>query len=106
MEGRTVLRIVVLVSCVALTALGYRNSNGDNTDAIAFATRAACGDADCSASLEQQARGSFGHEYGFRVERPVDGKTRREQVIVACERALVLVGDWNCQAKSRPSAAP
>jgi hypothetical protein len=100
MEGRTVLRIVILVSCLGLTGLGYRNSNGDNTDAVAFATRAACGDADCSASLEQQARGSFGHEYGFRVERTVSGKKREERVIVACERALVLVGDWKCAPKA------
>jgi hypothetical protein len=103
MEGRTVLRVVVLVSCVALTALGFRNSNGDNTDAIALATRAACGETDCSASLEQQARGSFGHEYGFRVERTVNGKKRQEQVIVACERELVLLGDWKCADKSRPA---
>lgn len=103
MEGRTLLRIAVLVSCVALTALGYRNSKGDNTDAIAFATQAACGETDCSASLEQQARGSFGHEYGFRVERSVGGKKRQEQVIVACEREMVLVGDWKCQPKSRPA---
>ena len=103
MEARTLVRIVVLVSCVALTALGYRNSNGDNTDAIAFATRAACGEVDCSASLEQQARGSFGHEYGFRVERTLSGKTLREQVIVACEREMVLIGDWKCAPKSRPA---
>lgn len=101
MEGRTVLRIVVLTSCVALTALGYRNSNGDNADAVAAATRAACGD-DCSASLEQQARGSFGHEYGFKVERTVAGKKRQEQVIIACERELVFLGDWKCQNKARP----
>lgn len=104
MQGRTLLRVAVVVSCVALTALGYRNSNGDNTDAIAFATRAACGEADCSASLEQQARGSFGHEYGFRVERTVSGKKRQEQVIVACEREMVFVGEWKCAAKSRPGS--
>jgi hypothetical protein len=103
MEGRTVLRIVILVSCVGLTALGYRNSNGDNTDAVAFATRTACGEADCSASLMQQARGSFGHEYGFQVERGVAGKKRPEHVIVSCQRELVLLGDWKCEAKSPPA---
>jgi|SRR3954471_12570482 hypothetical protein len=99
MEGKTLMRVFVLVSCVALTALGYRNSNGDNTDAIAVATHAACGSGDCSASLEQQARGSFGHEYSFKVERTVAGKKSAQQVIVACEREMVLIGDWHCHGK-------
>lgn len=104
LEGRALLRIAVITLCVGLTALGYRNSNGDNADAVASATRAACGLQDCSASLEQTARGSFGHEYGFRVERTVSGKKRSEQVIVSCERELLLLlGDWKCAPKSRPA---
>lgn len=99
MEARSFLRIGVLVVCVAVTALGYRNSSGDNTDAVAAATRAACGDADCRASLEQQSRGSFGHEYGFRTERAQGGKKTPAQVIVACERELILLGDWQCKPK-------
>jgi hypothetical protein len=101
MEGKTLLRVFVLVSCVALTALGYRNSNGDNSDAITAATHAACGADDCSASLEQQARGSFGHEYSFKVERSVAGKKTSQQVIVSCEREMVLLGDWRCGPKTR-----
>ena len=102
MEGRTLVRISVIVVCLGVTALGYRNSNGDDPDAVASATRAACGPEPCSASLEQTARGSFGHEYGFRVERTVAGKKKSERVIVSCERALVLVGDWECAPKSAP----
>ena len=101
MEGKTLLRVFVFVSCVALTALGYRNSNGDNSDAIAVATQSACGSDDCSASLTQQARGSFGHEYSFNVERTVANKKSSSQVIVSCERELVMVGDWHCVNKSR-----
>jgi DNA-binding NarL/FixJ family response regulator len=100
MEGRTLIRIAVVVTCLAATAAGYRNSNGDNSDAIAAATRAACGSDDCSASLTQQARGSFGHEYSFNVERTLAGKKTSKQVIVSCEREMVLVGDWHCQNKS------
>jgi len=99
MEGRTLLRVGVIVTCVALTGLGYRNSNGDNSDAVAAATQAACGSDPCSASLEQTSRGSFGHEYGFRVERTVAGKPSRQQVIVSCEREQVLIGDWRCRTK-------
>lgn len=99
MEGRTLVRIGIVVACVAFTALGYRNANGDNSDAIAAATKAACGADECSATLEQQARGSFGHEYGFRTERQVNGKKVSAQVIVACEREQVLIGDWRCRPK-------
>lgn len=99
MEGRTLLRAAVVVICVAVTALGYRNSNGDNTDAIAAATKAACGSDDCSASLAQQARGSFGSEYSFNVERTAAGKKTSKQVIVSCEREQVLLGDWQCRVK-------
>lgn len=101
MEARTLFRVGMLVLCVALTGLGYRNSNGDNSDAVAAATQAACGSDDCSASLEQQARGSFGHEYSFRTERTEAGKKVQKQVIVSCERELVLIGDWHCASKSR-----
>jgi hypothetical protein len=100
MEGRTLLRVGIFVTCVAFTALGYRNSNGDNSDAIAVATQAACGSDDCSASLEQQARGSFGHEYSFKTERTEAGKKVQKQVIVSCERELVFVGDWHCASKT------
>jgi hypothetical protein len=99
MEGRTLLRVGVVVTCLALTGLGYRNSNGDNSDAVAAATTAACGADPCSASLEQTSRGSFGHEYGFRVDRTVAGKKTQKQVIVSCAREQVLIGDWQCKTK-------
>ena len=86
---------------VAFTGLGYRNSNGDNSEAIAAATRAACATPECSASLEQQARGSFGHEYSFKTEQREGGKLVPKQVIVSCERELVLLGEWRCASKGR-----
>jgi hypothetical protein len=101
MEGKTLLRVFLFVTCIGLTALGYRNSNGDNSDAIAIATRTACAADDCSASLTQQSRGSFGHEYSFNVERTVANKKTSSQAIVSCEREMVLIGDWRCQNKSR-----
>ena len=99
MEGRWLMRVGIVVACVAFTALGYRNSNGDNSDAIAVATKAACGSDPCSATLSQQSRGSFGHEYGFKIERTIANKKTSQEVVVACEREHVLVGDWQCKAK-------
>lgn len=100
MEGRTLLRVGIFVACVAFTGLGYRNSNGDNSDAVAAATRVACSADDCSASLEQQSRGSFGHDYSFRTERAEGGKKVPQQVFVSCKRELVLIGDWRCESKA------
>jgi hypothetical protein len=101
MEGKTLLRAAVVVTCLALTALGYRNSNGDNTDAVALATKAACSGEGCSVSLGQQSRSSFGGEYSFSVtggkgDKP--GVTR--QVVVACQRELIFIGDWKCTPKT------
>lgn len=102
MQARTLVRIAVLVVCIAVTGLGYRNTNGDNSDAVAAATAAACSTAAgqaCSANLEQTARGSFGHEYGFETTRTQGGKQTKQKLIVACERALLLIGDWQCKPK-------
>jgi hypothetical protein len=101
MEGRTFVRIFVLVACVAVTGLGWQNANGDNTDAIAIATSAACKDDEenCSASLTQQSRGSFDHEYSFKTVLSRSGKKSEQQVIVACQRELVLIGAWKCAPK-------
>jgi hypothetical protein len=104
MEGRSLFRIALLVSSVAFTALAYRNSNGDNSEAVALATTAACsaGGGDCSASLAQQSRGPFGHEYSFRTGRSSAGRAPPVEVFVECKRELVLIGDWKCVPKTTP----
>jgi hypothetical protein len=101
MEGKTLIRVAIVTLCLALTGLGYRNSNGDNTEAIAHATRAACAGADgCQASLGQQSRSSFGHEYSFNVSGGPGGKTGGgKNVIVECKRDLIFIGDWKCTPK-------
>jgi hypothetical protein len=103
MEGKSFLRIAIITICLGVTALGYRNSSGDNTEAIALATKAACtGQGDgCGASLGQQARSSFGHEYSFSV---TSSGTRSppsatKNVVVECKRELVFLGDWACKPK-------
>lgn len=101
MEGKTLVRVAIVTLCLALTGLGYRNSNGDNSEAVALATQAACDGEGCQASLSQQARSSFGHEYSFSVSGGAatpKGATRN--VIVACKRELIFVGDWKCQPQA------
>lgn len=101
MEGKTFLRIAIVTICLAITALGYRNSSGDNTEAVARATKAACtaqGDG-CAASLGQQARSSFGHEYSFTVTSSASPKGTTKNVVVECKRDLIFIGDWTCTPK-------
>ena len=102
MEGRSLFRIALLVGSVAFTALAYRNSNGDNSEAIALATTAACGGTQCSASLGQQSRGPFSHDYMFRIGRGGSGKQLPAEVFVECKRELALIGDWRCVTKTMP----
>jgi hypothetical protein len=99
MEGKTLLRAAIVVSCLALTALGYQNSNGDNSDVIPIASKAACSLDGCSATLSQTSRSSFGHDYSFQVRDGSGHKAATRTVVVECKRELVLVGDWSCHPK-------
>ncbi len=100
MEAKSALRIAIVVSCLGLTALGYRNSNGDNSDVVALATRAACTNEECIAVLGQTARSSFGHEYAFQVRGAKEPVSSARQMIVECKRELVFVGEWQCKPKN------
>lgn len=100
MEAKSALRIAIVVSCLGVTVLGYRNSNGDNSDAVALATKAACADEKCIAVLGQTARSSFGHEYSFQVRGAKEPVSSAHQLIVECKRELVFLGDWQCKPKN------
>ena len=102
MEGKTLLRVTIVVLCLAVTGLGYQNSNGDNSDVLPIATRAACdgGAPSCTASLGQTARSSFGHEYLFHVLGVKDGTPGiKRDVVIECKRAAIFIGDWSCKPK-------
>ena len=100
MEGKTILRVTIIVVCLAVTGLGYQNSSGDNSEVVALATTTACeaGGQGCTASLGQTSRSSFGHEYLFNVQK---GQTPglKSQLVVACKRELIFIGDWKCAPK-------
>src|SRR6478609_285377 len=99
MEAKTGLRVAIVVSCLAVTVLGYQNSNGDNSDVVAIASKAACPTDACNAILSQTSRSSFGHEYGFQIRSKQHPTESGPTMIVECKRALVLVGDWSCKPK-------
>lgn len=99
MEAKSALRVAIIVSCLAVTALGFRNSRGDNSDAVALATKAACESDGCSAVLGQTALSSFGHEYSFQVRGEKQPASAARPVIVECKRELIFIGDWRCNRK-------
>jgi hypothetical protein len=99
MEGKTALRVAIVVCCLAVTALGYQNSNGDNSEVVAIASKTACPTDACNAVLSQTSRSSFGHEYAFQIRAKQHPTESGPTLIVECKRALVLVGDWACKAK-------
>ncbi|HVY27557.1 MAG TPA: hypothetical protein VHB79_13455 [Polyangiaceae bacterium] len=101
MEGKSMLRAAIVVSCLAITFLGYQNASGDNSDVIPIASRAACPTpTTCSASLSQTARSSFSQDYSFQVQDGVGPKAPTRTVVVECKRALIFVGDWSCAPKT------
>jgi hypothetical protein len=80
MEAKSALRIAIVVSCLGVTALGYRNSNGDNSDAVALASKAACPNEDCIAVLGRvffpSARRQRVGQLGSAVDRRVQARAR------------------------------
>lgn len=101
MEGKSLLRVAIVVSCLAVTVLGYQNASGDNSDVIPIASRAACPTpTTCSASLNQTARSSFSQDYSFTVQDGVGPKAPTRNIVVECKRALIFVGDWSCAPKT------
>lgn len=101
MEGKSLVRIAIVVSCLAVTFLGYQNASGDNSDVIPIASRAACPTpTSCSASLNQTARSSFSQDYSFTVQDGSGPKATTRSVVVECKRAFIFAGDWSCQPKT------
>jgi hypothetical protein len=99
MEGKSALRAAIIVSCLAITVLGYENANADNSEVVALASKTACPTDACNAVLSQTSRSSFGHEYSFQIRSKQHPTESGPTLIVECKRAYVLLGDWACKPK-------
>ena len=101
MEGRTIVRIVVAVICIAGTALGLANTYGDNSDVKALAQKTACGSPNCSISVLRESRSAFSQSFGFQTTLVQKGKSQRSaSVDVECKRKQILIGDYECAVTS------
>ena len=89
-------RAIVMGICLGLTALGLRNTYGDNAEVKALAQRAACGSPECAVTVLRQERSPFSQSFGFQVKTVEKGRERGASADVECKRAYILLGDYNC----------
>jgi hypothetical protein len=101
-SGSSVLvRLVVMGVCLGGTALGLRNTYGDNSDAEVRAKAAACGDGrDCTYRVLNQSRSAFSQSFSYQVTLTEKGRERGASTDVECKRAYILLGDYECRVTS------
>jgi len=99
--GSVLTRIVVIGICLGGTALGLRNTYGDNSEAETSAKAAACGSGrDCTYRLLSQSRSAFSQTLSYQVSLTEKGKERGASTDVECKRAYILLGDYECKVTS------
>jgi len=100
MQGKSLLRVGLMLLCVAATTLGLNNTYGDNSEVLKQAQSTACGADDCSYNLLRESRSAFSHEYSFQTRLVQKGKPAQSATAdVVCKRELLLVGDFRCNLK-------
>ena len=95
-ERSPITRAVLIVACLGVTALGLRNTYGDNSEVIALAQRTACGTPGCAVNTLRQERSPFSQSFSFQVKTVERGRERGASGDVECKRSWVLVGDYGC----------
>jgi len=99
--GSVLARIVVIGICLGGTALGLRNTYGDNSEAEAKAKAAACGEGrECTPRLLGQSRSAFSQTFSYQVSLTEKGRERSASTDVECKRAWILLGDFECRVTS------
>ncbi len=103
METRSIARPVLMVLCLAATALGLNNTYGDDAPLRALAESTACGSAQCSVSLLREDRSAFKHSFSYQTRLLEQGKPHDQasaSADVECRRAYYLVGAYQCALTS------
>ena len=101
MQGRSLIRPLVAVLCLAATALGLNNTYGDDAPVKAQAEQAACGRPACSVKLLHEARSAIKQSFGFQTALVERGKaSRNASVDVECQRDYFLLGEYRCKVTS------
>ena len=95
-ERSPITRAIVITVCLGVTALGLRNTYGDNSEVVALAQRTACGSSECAFNTLRQERSPFSQSFTFQVKTVEKGRERGATADVDCKRSYVLVGDYGC----------
>ncbi len=101
MEARSIVRPLLMVLCLAATALGLNNTYGDDAPLRALAESTACGSAHCSVSLLREDRSAFKYSFSYQTRLLEQGKPQSSaSADVECRRAYYLLGDYQCALTS------
>ncbi len=99
-NSRSLIRPLIAITCIALTALGLRNTYADNSAEKQLAEQIACGDSTCSSNLLSESRSALGQSFAFQVMSKKGDRQSSEVVNVECARDFVFVGDYKCERKN------
>ena len=91
-DGRRIIRPIISVALIAVTALGLLNVFEDNTAVINQAQTTACGGSTCAVKMTRMARNPLFQNFTFQTS--VKNQTT---VDVECRRELYLVGAYKCE---------
>ena len=92
-EASRIVRPLVAILCIGVTALGLINVYGDNTEVLAQAERLACeGRQQCTGRMTRMSRTPIGQSFTFQTD--VKPPTLVE---VDCNRSAYLFGEWSCK---------
>lgn len=92
-DAKRIIRPIISLLLVGVTALGLYNTFGDNGDVVLQAQRVACGDTkDCNARMTRMARNPIAQDFEFQLS-----AASSQTVAVDCSLSLVLLGDWQCK---------
>ena len=86
-------RVILPVTLLGLTALGFLNTYGDSADVQKLAAQVACGGQMCEVNLREVSRNPLAQKYVLQV-----GKAANE-VSVECSRSAIFLGDYACVKK-------
>ena len=86
-------RLILPVTLLGLTALGFLNTYGDSTGVQKLAAETACGGAMCEVTLREVSKNPIAHKYVYQV-----GKKANE-VTVECQKSAIFLGEYACVKK-------
>lgn len=101
--SKSLIRPLVAVVCIALTALGLSNTYSDNAAEKQLAKETACSAEGCTAKLLSESRSAIGQTFGFQTAVMKNGRATDSKVVqVECARAYIFLGDYSCKTVSSP----